>query len=432
MTREPPGGEPDAARTDRRRARRAAPATLLVASAVATASAFACTDLKVSGSADAGSEDVVGADDGSGGAPEPRDGSTGSSSGGSSSGGSSSGGSSSGGSSSGGSSSGGSSSGGVGPSAPCRPIPLACLDASPSNVIEVPTESTLPDAITSAKAGDVVQVRGPLSLGAGWRVPPYVTLRGCNGAKIVGSIGFMGSAGTIEGFEVSGSIFVNQTGSYVVRYDHFTGGGPTPAESGVSGQSVDALVSASVTLVVESNRFDDRPYGIDASAAYDTGNHAVDVTVRNNVFAHVAEPFRASRSGLAAAVTAKLEYNTFYDFTTAVRLTGLTSTTTTSGNLFAHGDKGVQGATYEVTYSAAWDVTTPAATPPLSGAFATGDPAFVDADAGDLRLGKTSAVLDVVPSATNVPAEDYNGCPRPAGAVGGQPKADVGAFESQP
>ena len=319
---------------------------------------------------------------------------------------------------------------GVGPAAACRMIPLDCLDPAPANVIEVTTESTLQDAFANAKVGDTVQVRGK-TLGAGWQVPAYVTLRGCEGAKISGSIGFAGSGGTIEGFVVSGSIVANKTGSYVVRYNRFVAG-TAPNEAGVSGRSIDALVSASVALTVDSNVFESRERGVEARTNYDTMTHTVDIAVRNNVFVHVLRPFVASESGLVGVIVAKVEHNTFYDFDTAISFQNVDRKSTTSGNLFVRGTKGIEGSAYDVAYSLAWQVTTPAAAPPVSGTFAVGDPALVDADAGDLRLGVTSAAVDAIPNGTTVPGEDYLGCPRPAGAVGAAPKSDVGAFESQP
>ncbi len=316
---------------------------------------------------------------------------------------------------------------GVGPAAACRKIVLDCLDPAAANVIEVPTESTLPDALNGAKAGDTIQIRGK-TLGAGWQVSPYTTLRGCDGAKISGSISFAGTGGTIEGFDVSGTIVANKTGSYVVRYNRFTTGAAN--EAGVSGRSVDSLVSASVTLVVDSNSFESRDLGVEARTNYDTGTHQVDITVRNNVFAHVPKPFIASKAGLVGVINAKIEHNTFYDFDTAVRLTGVDAIT--SGNLFVKGTKGIEGSAYDVAYSFTWQVTTAAATPARSGAFAEGDPAFVDANAGDFRLGPSSAVVDRIPDSVQVPGEDYLGCPRPAGPPGARAQSDVGAFESQP
>jgi hypothetical protein len=276
-----------------------------------------------------------------------------------------------------------------------------------------------------------VQVRGG-ALGPGVRVPPYVTLRGCAGAVIRGNIAFQGSAGIIEGFTVeeTGTVVANQTGSYVVRHNRFAS--TTASEPGVSGRSTDALVSASVSLVVESNLFEGRRNGVEALTSYDTMTHTVDITIRNNVFSHVDRPIRISEGGLVGIITARIEHNTFYDFDTAIALTAVDRKTSTSGNLFVSGVKGIEGSPYDLAYSFAWMVTAPAATPPVSGTFASGDPALLDPDGGDFRLGPSSAVVDRIPNDTQVPAEDYFGCPRPAGAPGAPPKSDVGAIESQP
>jgi hypothetical protein len=200
----------------------------------------------------------------------------------------------------------------------------------------------------------------------------------------------------------------------------------------VSGRSIDALVSASVTLVVEANLFEDGRYGVEAATRYDTMTHAVNITIRNNVFLHVERPITISEGGMVGVITAKIEHNTFYDFATAITLTAVDRKTSTSGNLFVSGAKGLEGSPYDVAYSFAWMVTAPAATPPVSGTFATGDPALVDPDGGDFRLGPSSAVVDRIPNETPVPAEEYFGCPRPAEAPGAPPRSDVGAIESQP
>jgi hypothetical protein len=137
------------------------------------------------------------------------------------------------------------------PNLPCRSIPLPCKESTLADVIEVPTEMSLQAAFQAAQAGDTVQVKG-LQLVSGWSIPAYVTLRGCSGAKIVGAIVFSGSGGTVEGFEVSGQIVANQTGSYVIRYNTFVAAAAS-GQAGVSARSVDALVSASVTTIVEAN-----------------------------------------------------------------------------------------------------------------------------------------------------------------------------------
>jgi hypothetical protein len=320
--------------------------------------------------------------------------------------------------------------GNVGPAPACRELALGCLDPAPANVIEVPTEATLQEAFAAAKAGDVVQIKDR-KLGAGWRVPAYVTLRGCEGSGIEGGIAFDGSAGTVEGFVVKGSVVANRTGSYVVRSNRFVAGGPAN-EAGVSGRSIDALVSASVTLLVDGNRFEARDAGVEAATRYDTMTHTVKITVRNNVFAGVARPFVASEAGLVGIVEATLEHNTFYDFDTAVSLHAVDRTTALSGNLFVKGKTGVTGSPYTLAYAMAWNVTTPAGTPPISGTFASGDPKLVDAEAGDFRLAAGSPAIDAIPNGTQVPNEDHAGCPRPASAQGALPASDIGALESQP
>jgi hypothetical protein len=319
----------------------------------------------------------------------------------------------------------------AGPPGACKTLPLECLDPSPANVIEVPGEGTLASAIAGAKAGDTIQVKG-LAIPAGYTVPAFTTLRGCQGARIDAPIVFAGSGGTVEGFEVKGSVVANKTGTYLVRHNRFVGGGAAN-EAGVSGRSVDALVSATVTLVVDANAFEGRAVGVEARTNYDTMTHTVDITVRNNVFARVPAPFVASESGLVGIVTAKIEHNTFFDFQTAIALYSVDRRTTVSGNLLATGTTGVGGGSpYDLTYSFAWQVTTPAGTPPVSGTFASGDPAFVDPQGFDFRLGPGSAVVDRVPNGVAVPGEDYRGCPRPAGPGGAAPASDVGAIEMQP
>jgi hypothetical protein len=309
----------------------------------------------------------------------------------------------------------------------CKTIPLECLDPSPANVIEVPTEATIADALASAKPGDTVQVRSQ-TLGAGWRVPAHVTLRGCSGATLDSTISFVGTVGAVEGFTVKGSIVANQTGIYAVRANRFVGGG-APNEAGVSARAIDGLVGASVTIVVEANSFASRPLGIAALTTYDTQTRVVDLTVRNNVFSRVSSPITVSEDGVVGVIHAKIEHNTFFDFQTAIALRSIDRNSTTSGNLFVFGTTAVGGgSTYDVAHSLVWQVTTPGGTPPLSGTFPTGDPLFVDSAGGDFRLGPGSAALDRVPDGTTAPPDDYRGCPRPAGSP---PKADIGAIEMQ-
>lgn len=313
----------------------------------------------------------------------------------------------------------------------CEPLVLDCLDSSAANVIEVPSEMTMQNAVASAKANDTIQIRGA-SLGAGWRVPAFVTLHGCGGAKIVGDIGFAGSGGTVEGFEVTASVVANQTGTFVIRKNRFTG---TAQSAGASVRSVDALVSATVVALVEENLFSGRPLGVEADTDYDTGTHDVTVTVQNNVFSGVSNAITLSQSGLVGKVTGKISFNTFYGADTAIGLFGITTgTTPILGNLIVNGAKAVDAtAPYDVQFTMLSNVATAAPEQqPFSGAFASGDPHFVDAANGDFRLASNSAAIDQVPNGTTVPAHDYSGCVRPRAYNGSAAASDIGAIEAQP
>lgn len=307
----------------------------------------------------------------------------------------------------------------------CRKLVIECLDATAPKVIEVPTESTMADAIANAKAGDTIQVKGA-TLGAGWRVPAYVTLHGCNGAKIDGGISVLGSGATFEGFEVAGSIILNQTGTFIVRWNRFVGTSP---EDAISARSIDGLVSADVKVTVEQNEFIGRASGIGASTRYDTMTHAVDLLIRNNVFREVERPMVLTRSGLVGKITARILHNTLVGFKGGIGLYGLKEPALVAGNLFVRGTNAVEG---DAAYNLANGILSECGegpAPPLGGAFATGDPKFVDAANGDLRIGPGSAALDRVPAGDALPTDDFAGCPRPKGH-GGTPMGDVGAYEA--
>jgi len=313
---------------------------------------------------------------------------------------------------------------------PCRSIPLLCLDPSPAEVIEVPTEASAADAFDQAKAGETIQIKGA-SLGAGWKVPAYATLRGCQGAKIAGDIGFAGSGGVIEGFEVTASIVANLSGAYTIRFNRFSG---STTSHGVSARSVEGLVSASVTALVEGNWFEQRPYGVEARTYYDTGTHQVDITIRNNIFTGVDQPIEINESGLVGKIDAKIEHNTLHDFTTGIYLGGLEQKVVTSGNLLVHGTTAVAGAgnsVYEASFSALWQVDKVGISP-IGASFADADPLFVSAGAGDFRPGAGSTVVDAIPTTSPMPGEDYLGCPRPVALKGTAPLGDIGAIELQP
>lgn len=311
-----------------------------------------------------------------------------------------------------------------GDSGACRPLVVPCLDLSDPKVIEVPTQSTMQAAITNAKAGYTIQINGQ-SLGSGWKIPAFVTLHGCNGAKIVGTISAQGSGAVFEGFEVPGSIVLNQTGTYVVRWNKFDGSTTDP---GVSARSIDALVSASVTATVEQNEFADRPAGITADTNYDTMTHSVDITVQNNLFHGVTAPIVVSRGGLVGMITSKFLHNTFTGFTTAMGLYSLQNTPNVAGNIFANGTNAVSGdSPYNLSNDLLYMCGAGSATP-LGGSFANGDPKLVDPANGDLHLGAGSDALDRVPSGSLLPSTDFAGCPRPVGH-GGIALGDIGAYE---
>ncbi len=314
--------------------------------------------------------------------------------------------------------------GGGGDAGACRPLAVPCLDLSDTKVIEVPTNSTMQSAITNAKAGYTIQING-VSLGAGWKIPAFVTLHGCNGAKIVGTISAVGSGAVFEGFEVPGSIVLNQTGVFVVRWNRFDG---SATEPGVSARSIDALVSASVTATVEQNEFADRPAGITADTQYDTMTHSVDITVQNNLFHGVAAPIVASRGGLVGKITSKFLHNTLTGFTTGIGFYSLQDTPTVAGNIFANGTSAVNGdSPYNLSNDLLFMCGAGSATA-LGGSFANGDPKLVDAANGDLHLSAGSDALDRVPASSLLPSMDYAGCPRPVGH-GGTPLGDIGAYE---
>jgi hypothetical protein len=326
--------------------------------------------------------------------------------------------------------------GGPTPQDSCRPLALACLSAGDPAVLEVPTELSAADAFAQVQVGQTIQMNG-VALGSGWRVPAWVTLRGCNGATIVGAIAFAGSGGTVEGFEVSGAIVANQTGSYVVRYNRFVGESAeiTTSEAGVSARSIDALVGADVTATIESNWFQDRRLGVWLATRYDTLQHRVTATVRNNVFRHVESPVTVDETGLVGMIAATIDFNTLHDFDAALSFNGVTAPVSTAGNLFFLGRLAVSSnSPFEVDYSLVAAVPDPPFTGALvSGSFAvTDDPGFVAADAGDYRLLATSPAADRVPGGVAVPSLDYYGCPRPAADGSAAPMADIGALERQP
>ncbi len=324
--------------------------------------------------------------------------------------------------------------GGLPPLAPCRSMALACLDSADPNVLEVPTKVSAATAFSTATANQVIQVNGATLTGTGW-LPAYVTLRGCNGAKIGGSIAFKGSGGTVEGFEIPGSLVANQTGSYVVRYNRFVAP-TTGTDPGLSARSVDALVGARVTINVDSNWFEGRRIGLELATSYDTLVHEVTATVRNNVFVrNTQDGLSISESGLVGKITPTIEQNTFVDCATGISLWGLDQAVTLTGNLFSGGTHAVtSNGAFNAYYCLAAGTTGAVCSGTLlSGTFATApDARFNDPANGDYRLALDSPAIDRIPWGTPMSSPDYYGCPRPQAPLGGSASGDIGAIETQP
>lgn len=317
--------------------------------------------------------------------------------------------------------------GGLVPNPPCEPEILPCLDPAPEDVYSVPDEIGWAAALEAVRANQTIQIRG-LEVPGGVRVPPAVTLHGCEGARITGAIVFQGIGGRVQGFEVSGSVVANQTGAYVVRRNRFVG---DAFEAGVSARSVDALVSASVAMIVEQNRFVGRRLGVHAATRYDTMQHEVTIEVRDNVFDGCLTGVSLSEAGLVGRIEAELVHNTFHDFDDAIRIDLVDRVTPLSANLFARGQRAVAGESlFELRVAMLDDVATESQTRPFSGTFVRGDADFVDAEAGDFRLSPTSDAIDFVPNAEA--GLDFAGCPRPVAFVDASPTGDVGALEAQP
>ena len=73
----------------------------------------------------------------------------------------------------------------------------------------------------------------------------------------------------------------------------------------MSASAADSLVSATA-----ENWFEQRPHGIEARTYYDTLTHAVEITIRNNIFVGVDKPVSISEAGLVGKITATIEDNT--------------------------------------------------------------------------------------------------------------------------
>ncbi len=315
----------------------------------------------------------------------------------------------------------------VGPPMSCRPTPLPCLDASDPDVIEVPTEAG-GEALQNATAGQTVQIRG-LEVTGLTRVAPLVTVRGCEGASVSGTLWPQGSGGIIEGFVITGDLVFNRTGAYVVRDNVFSPGRALDGAA-VEASSRDALVSADVEVIVERNRFEGVARGVTASTAYDTMTHRVNLTVRNNLFADVDEAVVVSEAGLVGEIEATIVHNTFVGFDTAVRFFSADTRPSLDANLFAMGTRGVgTDSVYGGVNNMDWAVDDPHQAPPFGGTFVTIPEPFVNTAGGDYRLAPGSPAIDATASGNLT--DDVVGCPRPVAFTGGAARHDVGAYEAQ-
>jgi hypothetical protein len=315
--------------------------------------------------------------------------------------------------------------------AECGPAPSDCLDPSSDDVIEVPTERTMTQALAEVHGGQTIQLRKGTTAGL-IKLPPLVTFRGCDGAKLRedGTITFVGSGGSVEGLDVYGQIVANQTGSYFVRgvrcLSRESDAGASPNVC-ISGRSIDGLVGATVDLTVEQSYFEGRSGGIEAATRYDTLVHEVKLTARNNVFRNVPQPIDVSESGLVGKITATIAFNTFVDFDSAIGLWSMSTTTLVRGNLFSSGKRALDGdSPYILEFSAAHGLTGTSNGTPVSGTLLDLDPKLND----QALPGTSSLVVDgVTTSSASDPSDDFRRCARPHAGRTGKPLADIGAFE---
>lgn len=321
---------------------------------------------------------------------------------------------------------------GVGPEIDCEPILLPCYANSP-NILDVPDEMTLPEALSQAQSGNIIQMRSGTIEGR-VLLPSGVTLHGCQGALVNGTLGFEGIGGVVEGMTVVGQIGASAGGEYTVRRTYFVT--PSPGDSEVPALVMRPVAGATIKLTVAQSTFSARTNGIAASVGPGAAAAGSTLRVENCVFDGVRSPIQLSRSTSDGPLRAVVVSSTFFGFNSAITINGLTAgdgTVDISASLFVTGIDGVASDSISgvrIGYSFTHDVLAPYTHGSAPNPFVDVDPSFVDKSSlthHDLRLARGSAAVDRVPAAVAVPAKDFYGCPRPAGGA-----VDPGAYESQP
>ncbi|MFO0736784.1 MAG: hypothetical protein U0270_12945 [Labilithrix sp.] len=317
----------------------------------------------------------------------------------------------------------------VGPAEPCEPE-VACLDPSDPTVIEVPSEKTMADALTSASAFDTIQVR-KIAIDSSVTLPPNVNLHGCEGASIIRSVSVSRGTSTIDGFAVTGSIFVNQNGKFFVKRMKFrpavvTLAAPLAITSISSETGVEHEVTVSQCSFVGGSK------GIDVYANGNVRGMGMTLNVENSVFSRVVAPIVIDRGAETAKVSLYVTSSTFHDFTSAVAFRGFPTPNPMAvldASLFVKGKTAIDAnGTFRDGFSFVHAVVTAMSSPPTPLVAMTDvDPRFVDAAHDDLRLSRGSPAVNRIAGVFVVTPKDFQGCPRPSDI-----RSDPGAYESQP
>lgn len=291
-------------------------------------------------------------------------------------------------------------------------------------------------ALTLAHPGDVIQLRSGVH--DSFTLPKNISLVGCEAAAISGQLSLAGGVQGVADIGVSGSINIGATGSYALaRVRYFSTFTTNQNDAALLISTLGASPGVEIDVSVDDSSFLGRKLGINAVATDLAGPNGVKLTVRNGVFSRTTSPIQMKRFG-SPLLRGSITSSTFYDFGTAISLTDLSTANVVcevNACFFAKGDTAINGAAgtdnanFRWHYSFAWNVALPLASPASEAPTLSTDvdPAFVDPDKDDLRLGSTSLAVNRIPSVLVLPSKDFQGCPRPI-SLGGDP----GAFESQP